>query len=99
MHRAASAPVLWNAGDDDDLPSPFLRKVDRTEPKNAAGISKALALDKRPSKVGVDNGSAGESNSTTANKRLSGAKATGIKSSATRLSVGKPIARTVSSKP
>ncbi|KIM30711.1 hypothetical protein M408DRAFT_289950 [Serendipita vermifera MAFF 305830] len=93
MHRTASAPALWAPEDDDDLPSPFLKRTDRAATSKAAGapVTKGLALDKKPSKTLLKQDANGTSRSVP--------KATGIKPSTSRTSLGKPVARTMSSKP
>ncbi|PVF94603.1 hypothetical protein CPB86DRAFT_712872 [Serendipita vermifera] len=91
MQRTASAPAVWNTEDDDDIPSPFLKRVDRNMVKaSSQAPAKALTLEKKTSKSALKQ----DSNGATAGKNPP--KATGIK---TRLSAGKPISRTVSSRP
>jgi hypothetical protein len=91
MQRTMSAPAAWNTEDDDDIPSPFLKRVDRNLVKaSSAAPAKPLSLEKKTSKSVLKQ----EPNGTTSGKNPP--KATGIK---TRLSAGKPISRTVSSRP
>lgn len=89
MHRAVSAPALWNPEDDDDLPSPFLKRTDRSATRVSAA-PKGLTLEKKTSKGALRQD---------VNGIKSAPKATTIRSTVSRPSVGKPIARTMSSKP
>jgi hypothetical protein len=90
MQRAVSAPALWNPEDDDDLPSPFIKRVDRNAPK-VSSAPKGLSLEKRSSKPVLKQ----DPNGTT----KAAPKATAIKPSTSRPSVGKPMVRAVSSRP
>ena len=105
MQRTMSAPVGWGTGDgDDDVPSPFLKRTDRAMAKMSTSALpiRGPMLERRPSKPGLKEGGV---SGRLSGGRLSGGKATTIKSSASatgsgsRVSLGKGITRTVSSKP
>ncbi|KAG8805790.1 G2-specific serine/threonine protein kinase [Serendipita sp. 399] len=99
MQRISSAPVVWNGEeDDDDVPSPFLKRKDRSAVKvasNAPASRPTSSLEKRLSQTGLKQ----QQQQQETNGSRTSTKATSIKSTTSRTSVGKPISRTVSSKP
>ncbi|KAG8851082.1 G2-specific serine/threonine protein kinase [Serendipita sp. 405] len=94
MQRTSSAPAIWNGEeDDDDVPSPFLKRKDRAAVKvsSNAPVKTMSSLEKRLSQTGL------RQQQQDVNGTRSAAKT--IKSTTSRTSIGKPISRTVSSKP